>query len=219
MRFQIAEGISLLGSMSELSLLFSLTPDRRETLSQHTQHTATALPQLLSALPHLYVCVASLLPTLLTPLHCRNVQSVATGGCRPNKWRQPQNTPPVVLNDVTVPRNCKHFHRSVNVKSDTCSFIDMTLHALCSTGCPVPLQACQYWKLGKSSAYKNIFNYYSTIFRTFAWLSLKYIFVKTPPWRWLQKVTEKCRKFTAFIMHNIVYFHLHLCISVRSWNV
>jgi hypothetical protein len=38
MRFQIAEGISLLGSMSEFALLFSLTPNRRETLAPHTTH-------------------------------------------------------------------------------------------------------------------------------------------------------------------------------------
>lgn len=95
-----------------------------------THHTATALRQLLSAVPHLHVCVASLLPPPTPTIE----QSVATGGCRPNKRRQPRNTPPFVLHDVTVPRICLLFLLSVNVGEYDlmCALIDRMCQTVCS---------------------------------------------------------------------------------------
>lgn len=122
MLFQSVEWNSLPGSMSELvSPLFSLTPNRRAPQA----HTRT--PHRFRAPTATVDCASPCLSPGSSPLHLSpptppHDQSVATGGCRPNKWRQPRNTPPVVPNDVTVPRICKLFRRTVNVGLDIYSF-------------------------------------------------------------------------------------------------
>jgi hypothetical protein len=95
--------------------LLTDSQQKRSTITHTLTHlVATALQQLLSAVSNLHVFVARL-PPLSNPPSIQIEHSVATGGCRPNKWRQPRDTPPFVLNDVTVPRICKLFLRNVNV--------------------------------------------------------------------------------------------------------
>jgi len=109
MRFQSVEGISLLGSMSELvQPLFSLTPNRRATQAlTHTHHTATALRQLLAAVLHLHVCVARLFPS--PPPLQRCLRTVGR-----NRWMPAKQVTPATEHTSVCP---KWRHSAANLQT------------------------------------------------------------------------------------------------------
>lgn len=173
------------------------TEERHKHTHTHTHHNATALQRLLSAVPHLHVCVARLLPSLPNPSNA----TTRTVGC--NRWMPAKQMTPATEHTSVCP---KWRHSTANLRTfrPKCQcwkrylqfYLIWPLDALCWTGCAERWQAVTGLSVfTNKKTNKCVWKYMKLLRYNLPYIGLVFFVIhpskkKHPPWRWPQKVTK-----------------------------